>query len=230
MTQHKYDNLDLDAALANTTHKVEDFYSKNKKNINTAIIAVLAVVLGYFGIKKFYFEPREAEAQVEIFKAQQFFEVDSFALALKGSDKFKGFEAIADEYSGTKAGNLAHYYAGVCMVRTGNFEGAIEMLEGFSTDNPLIGPLATGLLGDAYVETGDVEKGAKLYVKAARMSKNKLTAPVFYKKAGVAFEELKSYDEAIDAYTAIKNDYTDVQEAADIDKYIARASALKEGK
>jgi tetratricopeptide (TPR) repeat protein len=116
------------------------------------------------------------------------------------------------------------------MVRTGNFEGAIEMLEGFSTDNPLIGPLATGLLGDAYVETGDVEKGAKLYVKAARMSKNKLTAPVFYKKAGVAFEELKSYDEAIDAYTAIKNDYTDVQEAADIDKYIARASALKEGK
>ena len=29
----KNNNLDLDAALATTTHKVEDFYSKNKKNI-----------------------------------------------------------------------------------------------------------------------------------------------------------------------------------------------------
>ena len=65
------------------------------------------------------------------------------------------------------------------------------MLEGFSTDNALIGPLAAGLLGDAYVESGDVEKGAKQYLKAARMSKNKATTPVFYKKAGIALEELK---------------------------------------
>jgi TolA-binding protein len=227
MTDKKHDNLDLDAALANTTHKVEDFYTKNKKNINMAVLVLVVAVAGYFGLKKFYFEPREQEAQVEIFKAQQMFDVDSFNIALKGNGTFKGFADIASEYSGTKAGNLAHYYAGICMLRTGDFAGAVDMLEGFSSDNALIGPLAAGLLGDAYVESGDVEKGAKQYLKAARMSKNKLTAPVFFKKAGIAFEELKNYSDAVDAYNNIKNDYPDAQEATDIDKYIARASALK---
>lgn len=226
----KNNNLDLDVALANTQHKVEDFYSKNKNGINLALVALVVVVAGYFGIKKFYLEPKEAEAQVEIFKAQQYFEMDSFALALKGNGKFKGFTDIAEEYSGTKAGNLANYYAGVCMLRTGDYAGAIDQLEDFSTDNKLVGPLATALLGDAYVETNELEKGAKQYLKAARMSKNKLTSPVFFKKAGIVYEELKSYNEAVDAYTSIKTDYPEAQEAQDIDKYIARATALKEGK
>lgn len=229
MTDKKNDNLDLDAALMNTTHKVEDFYTKNKKNINMAIVALVVIVGGYFGYKKFILEPKEKEAQIEIFRAQQYFEMDSFNLALKGNGKFKGFTDIADEFSGTKAGNLAHYYAGICMLRTGDYAGAIDMLEGFSTDNQLIGPLAAGLLGDAYVESGDVEKGASQYLKAARMSKNKLTAPVFYKKAGVALEEAKKYSEAVEAYNTIKTDYPDVQEASDIDKYIARASTLGGG-
>jgi TolA-binding protein len=227
MTNKKNDNLDLDAALANTTHKVEDIYTKNKKNINTALLILVVAVAGYFGLKKFYFEPREQEAQVEMFKAQQLFEVDSFNLALKGNGTIKGFADLADEYSGTKAGNLSHYYAGICMLRTGDFTGAIDMLEGFSSDNALIGPLAAGLLGDAYVENGEVEKGAKQYLKAARMSKNKLTSPVFFKKAGIAFEELKNYSDATEAYSNIKNEYPDAQEATDIDKYIARATALK---
>lgn len=227
MTDKKNDNLDLDATLANTTHKVEDFYTKNKKNINTGILVLVVAVAGYFGLKQFYFEPREQEAQVEIFKAQQMFDVDSFNMALKGNGTFKGFADIASEYSGTKAGNLAHYYAGICMLRTGDYAGAVDMLEGFSSDNALVGPLAAGLLGDAYVESGDIEKGAKQYLKAARMSKNKLTSPVFFKKAGIAFEELKNYSDAVEAYNSIKNDYPDAQEATDIDKYIARASSLK---
>lgn len=226
----KNNNLDLDAALATTTHKLEDFYLKNKKNINMGAVAIILLVGGYFGLKQFYFEPREQEAQVEIFKAQRAFDLDSFSLALKGNNKFKGFNDIADEYSGTAAGNLAHYYAGICLLRTGDYAGAIEMLEDFSTENALVGPLAAGLLGDAYVESNDIEKGAKQYLKAARMNKNKSTSPVFYKKAGIAFEELKKYDEAIDAYNNIKNDFPDAQENADIEKYIARATALKEGK
>ncbi|MCC7534192.1 MAG: hypothetical protein IT246_09645 [Bacteroidia bacterium] len=230
MTKKTNNELDLDVALADTTHKLETLYLNNKKNINIAVIAIIAVVAGYFGVKKFYFEPKEKEAQVEIFRAQQYFEKDSFTMALKGNGQFKGFVEIADEYSGTKVGNLAHYYAGVCMLRTGDYNGAIDMLKGFSSDNALIGPLAAGLLGDAYVESGDVESGAKQYLKAARMNKNKATSPVFYKKAGIALESLKNYSEAIDAYTNIKTDFSDTQEGADIDKYIARATALNEGK
>jgi TolA-binding protein len=230
MTDKNNNNLDLDAALVNTQHKVEDFFTKNKKNLVVALIAIVAIIGGYIGMKKFVIEPKEAEAQSEIFRAQYYFEIDSFALALKGDGKFKGFADIASEYSGTKAGNLANYYAGICLLRTGDYAGAIESLKDFSTDNEIIGPLAAGLLGDAYVETQDLEKGASQYLKAARLTKNKLTAPVFFKKAGVVYEELGQYGDAVDAYKSIKTDYPDAQEAQDIDKYISRAAALKEAK
>jgi hypothetical protein len=51
MTDKNKNNLDLDVALANTQHKVEDFYSKNKKGINIAVVAVIACVGIYFGLK-----------------------------------------------------------------------------------------------------------------------------------------------------------------------------------
>jgi tetratricopeptide (TPR) repeat protein len=150
-------------------------------------------------------------------------------LALNGNEKFKGFEAIAEEYGASKAGNLAHYYAGICNLRTGQYESAIEHLEDFSTENLLIGPLAEGDIGDAYVELGDLDKGVNHYMKAARMTKNKLTSPVFLKKAGMVYEEKQSYVDALEAYQTIKKDFAESQEAQDIDKYIARATALKEG-
>lgn len=222
--------IGLDKTLANTTHKVEDFYFKNKKNINIALVAVIVIVAGYFGLKKFYFAPMETEAQTEIFKAQKYFEMDSFALAVKGNDKFKGFADIASEYGSTKIGNLAHYYAGICYLRTGDFASAIDQLEDFSTENELVAPLAEGALGDAYVESGNMDDGVKHYLKAARMSKNKLTSPVFYKKAGLVYEEQKDYGNAVEVYSIIKKDYKESMEGNDIDKYIARATALKEGK
>lgn len=231
MTDKKHENneLDLDKTLVETTHKVEHFYEDNKKNINIAIIALVVLVGGYIGYKKLYLEPREAEAQKEVFMAQKYFEIDSFDLALKGNETFKGFTDIASEYSGTKVGNLAHYYAGICHLRKGEFQEAIDQLEDFTTSNELIAPLAEGAIGDACVELADLDKGVKHYMKAAKMNSNKLTSPIFLKKAGIVFEEQKNYGDAIDAYNTIKNDYPDAQEAQDIDKYIARATALKEG-
>jgi tetratricopeptide (TPR) repeat protein len=226
----KQNDLDLDKTLVETTHKVEDFYSRNKKNINTTLIAVVVIVGGYLGYKELYLKPKEDEAQREMFKAQKYFEIDSFALALTGDGTFKGFNDIASEYSGTKGGNLAHYYAGICNLRNGQFKEAIDHLEDFSTTNELVAPLAEGAIGDAYVELGDLDKGVSHYTKAAKMNSNKLTSPVFYKKAGLVFEEQKEYSKAVDVYTTIKTDFPEAQEAQDIDKYIARATALNETK
>lgn len=228
MTDKKeHSELDLDKTLAATTHKVESFYHKNKKQINYAIIAILAIVALYVGFTKFYLSPLEDEAQRESFAAQRYFEMDSFNLALNGNDQHSGFETICDEYGMTKMGNLAHYYAGICNLRMGNFEEAIDHLESFSTDNKIVGPLAEGALGDAYVETGDLDKGVKHYVAAAKMSKNKLTAPVFYKKAGQVYEEQKEFGRAADMYETIKKDFPEAQETQDIDKYITRARAME---
>jgi len=225
--EEKNAELELDHTLIETTHKVETLYVTYKKQINIAVVAAVLVVAGYISFNKFYIEPLEKEASAAIFTAQNLFEKDSFDLALNGQGDALGFIAVADEYSLTKVGNLAHYYAGVCYMRKGEFQNAVDQLDDFSTKNELVGPLAIGLKGDAYVELKEVDKGAKLYMKAAGMSKNKLTAPIFLKKAGLAYEELKEYKDAISAYEKIKSDYSDAQEAQDIDKFIARATAAQ---
>ena len=225
--EEKNAELELDHTLIETTHKVETLYVNYKKQINMAVIAAVLIVAGYISFNKFYIEPKEKEASAAIFTAQNWFEKDSFDLALNGQGDALGFIAVADEYSLTKVGNLAHYYAGVCYMRKGEFQNAVDQLDNFSTKNELVGPLAVGLKGDACVELKEVDKGAKLYMKAAGMSKNKLTAPIFLKKAGLAYEELKEYKDAISAYEKIKSDYSDAQEAQDIDKFIARATAAQ---
>jgi tetratricopeptide (TPR) repeat protein len=224
--EKKY-NLDLDTTIVETSNKVENIYHTYKKQINIAVIAVVAIVAGYFAFNMFVIEPREKEAQAAMFQAQTWFEQDSINLALNGLGEMPGFLAIADEYGMTKAANLANYYVGVCYMRKGEFQSALDALNGFSTDNELVGPLATGLKGDAYVELNDIEKGASLYLKASGESKNRITSPLFLKKAGIAFEELKSYDDAIRAYEKIKLEFAESTEAQDIEKYIARATAAK---
>lgn len=211
-----------------TTHKVEEFYIKNKKNILTVAGVILGLIVLYVTYTKFYIEPKQIEAQNAIFPAQAWFEIDSFDLALNGKGDKQGFIAIADEYGMTKTGNLAHYYAGVCFMQKGDFTNAIEHLEDFSTDNKLVGPMAEGLLGDAYSETNDLSKAVKHYLKAASMSKNKLTSPIFLKKAGLVYEEQKEWGNALDVYEKIKTDYPESTEANDIDKFVARAKAAKE--
>lgn len=224
MTDKKENSeLDLDKTIVETTHKVEAFYHKYKKQINYGLIAVVAIVGIYVAFTRFYLAPLEQEAQKEAFQAQRAFDMDSFNMALNGNDRFKGFEAIADEYGMTKIGNLAHFYAGICNLRLGKYEDAISHLNDFSTNNDLLAPLQQGALGDAYVELGDLEKGAKYYLKAAKMNSNKMTSPVFYKKAGLVYEELKDYNNAVELFKLIKKDFVESPEAQDIDKYIARA-------
>ncbi|MCU0441147.1 MAG: tetratricopeptide repeat protein [Bacteroidia bacterium] len=232
MTDKKQDKgqVELDQTILETTHKVEDFYTKHRKNINTSLLVIAAIAVGFFAYKQWYLAPKETEGQAEIFMAQKYFDRDSFNLALNGNASFKGFAEIADAYSGTKVGNLAHYYAGICNLRLGKFEEAIASLDQFSTTNELVAPLAEGAKGDAYVELGNLDRAVSQYKKAASMNENKLTSPVFLKKAGLVLEEQQQYEEAVNVYTQIKNDYPEAQEAQDIDKYIARASALKEGK
>jgi tetratricopeptide (TPR) repeat protein len=231
MTDKKNNSqLDLDKSLVETTHKVEHFYQDNRKNIFIALGVIAVAVVGYIAYDNMYKGPKEQEAQGKVFMAQKYFEMDSFNLALNGKgEDAMGFTDIASEYSGTKVGNLAHYYAGICHLRMGQFQEAIDQLKDFSTGNELIAPLAEGAMGDAYSELGQFDDAVKHYNKAAKMNSNKLTSPMFFKKAGLVYEEQKNYADALDAYTKIKNDYPEAQEAQDIDKYIARAAAMKEG-
>ena len=64
-----------------------------------------------------------------------------------------------------------------------------------------------------------------IFEKAASQADNEVIRPVYLKKAGLAYESLNQPKDAVKAYTTIKEKYFNSLEAADIDKYIARASA-----
>ena len=213
-------------SLDNALTKSEQFIEQNQKSLTIIIVAILVIVSIYFGYKRFYLAPMEKEAQSQIFAAEYNFEKDSFNIALNGNDNDLGFLEVADKYSMTKTGNLAYYYAGICYRQLGEYQKAIDCLKKFDAGDLLVTPVAYGAIGDCYVELNQLKEGAKYYEKAAKYSEDEFTAPIFLKKAGMVYEELKQNDKALKLYTTIKEKYTKSQEAREIEKDIARNNTI----
>ncbi|HQQ94017.1 MAG TPA: tetratricopeptide repeat protein [Bacteroidia bacterium] len=212
-------------------------YEKNKKLVNYlgGGILILAAALTYF--KLFYLPEQEKEAANEMYMAENFFERDSFNLALKGGPMIMtpdgqkpmaGFEQIAQDYSLTKSGNLANYYAGICYLRTGKFEQAIEYLKKYSGNDEVISSVAIGATGDAYMELNQVEEAIKYFLKAAENSKNNFTTPFYLKKAAFAYELTNNPKQALDIYERIRREYSTSSEGKEMAKEIARLKAVSD--
>lgn len=224
-TKGKDTNTELE--VEEIVSKSEQFIENNSKKIIYGIIAIAIVVGAVLSIKNFYLNPQQKKASAALFKGEQYFARDSFSLALNGNGAdYEGFEAIIDQYGSTNAGNLAKAYAGICYFKMGDTQKALDRLKSFDGKDEMISPAITGLIGDCYVNMGDTQKGISYFEKAAKEAANEVISPVYLKKAGIAYESLKQYNEAVKAYTAIKDNYFTSLEAADIDKYITRASAL----
>jgi tetratricopeptide (TPR) repeat protein len=208
--------------------KTERYLEENRKSLTIIIVAIVAVILGYFAWKKFYVAPREAEAMSEMFMAEKYFEKDSLDLAINGDGNFKGFKYIIEEYGITKSANLAHYYLGISYLRKGDFQLAIDHLKEFDTDDDMLGPVSIGATGDAYLELGKNEDAVGHYLKAAKKANNKFITPVYLMKAGMAYEELGNHKNAVKVYEQIRSDYYDSPEGRDVERYLARAKALAE--
>jgi len=214
------------AAVEHALDKGEQFFEKNKNLIFYVLLGIIIVVGGIFAYKKFILGPKELDAQSQMFAAEQYFEKDSLKLAINGDGTNPGFIQIVDEFGSTKSGNLAKYYLGICYLKTGEFQQAIDNLESFSSDDQIIGPMAIGATGDAYLELGNTQKALDNYLKAAKKKDNDFTAPMFMLKAGWAYEILGQYDKAIELYEKIQKEHFRSFESRDVEKYIARAKGL----
>jgi len=209
-------------AVEEAFSKTEQFIEKNQKIILIIVGAIVLVVLGYFGFKRIYLAPREKEAQSQMFMAEKYFEMDSITKALNGDGNYLGFLAIIDQYKFTKSANLSHYYAGICYLKKGEFQTAIDQLNKFSASDELVGPMAIGAIGDAYMELNNTDKAIEYYLKAADKRKNDLTSPMFLMKAGMAYEIEEKNDLALKTYTRIKTEFARTNEGREVDKYIAK--------
>jgi tetratricopeptide (TPR) repeat protein len=202
----------------------EGFFDKYKNVLIYSAIGVVIVVLGIIGYQKLYQAPKEVESQEAIWNALYDFQNDSLETAVNGTDEYSGFEDIATNYSGTSGGDIANYSMGIIRMEEGLFDEALEYFDECDFDDVMIGNLTIGLKGDCNVELGEYETAAKYFEEAANREPNEYTTPMFLKKAGLTYEELGDFSNAVKVYTRIKDEYPQSSEGADIEKFIARAT------
>jgi tetratricopeptide (TPR) repeat protein len=188
----KKKNIEKDPSLEGfetALTKSEQFIEDNQKTLTYVALGALIIVSLYLSFQKFIIEPKESEANENMFVAEQYFARDSFNLALNGDGNYFGFIDISSDFKMTKSANLAKYYTGICYLQLGEYEEAISHLKKFSTSDIMISAVATGAIGDAYCELGEFSSAISYYEKAANNNPNSFASPIYLSKAGQLHEE-----------------------------------------
>ena len=222
--------------LDESANKAEDFVARNQKGIFVIVGLAALVALAYLGYKKYIAEPKAEEAMNEMYTAQKYFDQavtattgkDSlYTLALKGGEGKFGMVDIVNEYGSTPAGNLANYYAGMAYLNLKDYTNAVKYLSEFSTDDAVLGPIAKGGVGDAFVQLNQLEDALGYYEEAIKASTNEYTTPMYLFKAANVAQTLGKSDKALEYYNRIQSDFSLSDQAKNIETFIGRAEASK---
>lgn len=217
---------DQDFIVTEAIGKTEHFINQNRKSLSIIFGALLVAVGGYFFYQKVYVANKEKEAETYLFYSEQYLNADSLKLAINGDGNHPGLEDIADEYSMSPSGDLARYYLGMAYMKMKNYDQAIENLRSYVAKDNITGSLVFGAIGDANMELKNTDDAISFYEKAISEKPNNFTTPIMMMKLAIAHESKGEYKDAKDVYLKLKKDYPSSSEAAQIDKYIARAEAL----
>lgn len=204
--------------------KARDFWTRYNKPLMVVCTAIIVLVGGYYIYKEFFKAPKEAKAMDAMFRAEEYYRIDSVNLALNGDGQNAGFLKIIANYGGTDAGNLASFYAGSCYIKLGDNEKAVKYLKKFSTSSKLVQARAYKLLGDAYADLGKNEDALDYYKKAAHhFEKDEANSSEYlFMAAYFADRVMKNSKEAIDLYKELKEKYPKSQQGAQADDYLAQ--------
>jgi tetratricopeptide (TPR) repeat protein len=208
--------------------RLELLYEVHRQKILIGFGIVIALIGGLTIYNAFIKAPKAKQAMAQISYAQLYFEQDSFRLALNGDGNYLGFKTISEKFSGTPAGNLSKYYAGICHLQLGEFKEAISYLERYKSPDPMVQAMALGCTGDAYMELGETAKGMENYEKAVKASGDDITGVLYLDRLAKAQEVNKQYKEAIASYERIKKEFFKSPEAANADKNIIRLQVMME--
>ena len=206
--------------VAEAVSKTEQFFKENGKIIYGCVLAVLIIAIAILAYNRFILQPKKAQAQDQMVRAEQWFEAGEYELALNGDGNDLGFEDIIDQF-GTKGGQSVYLYAGVAKLHLGEFDEAISYLKKYKGEDPILLSRAQSCIGDAFVGKEDYSTAITWFEKAAKTADN-VYAAAYLMKAGIAAEALDNTDKALAYYKEIKDKWANAPEAAEIDKYITR--------
>jgi len=208
--------------------KWKHFQDNYGRKAGIGISLILILILGYFGYKQFFLDPKEKQASEAMFRAEDYYRIDSIRLALNGDALNAGFVKIISRYKGTKAADLAAFYAGSCYLKLGDFNNAVKYLKDFKTSAIQVQAKAYGLLGDAYSELNKKEEAVEQYKKAGTyFEQDEIISPEYLFRAGYLYESMGKNQDAITMYQLIKSKYPASQRGFEIDRYLARLGVVK---
>lgn len=221
-------NKKVEVTYEESLNRSEAFLMKYKKQALGVLAVCIVLLAGFFAYRTYVHEPQENEASTELAKSQTLFNAQQY------DEASKGFQKVQSDYSGTKAGNLANLYVGLCYAHSAkpNWAKALENVEKFSTSgDQIISPASQMALGDIYANNNQNDKAVECFKKAAEMANSKAyesinlsIAPLALKKAGILLESQGKKAEALEIYKTIKQKFVSSPIYQEIDKYIERAS------
>lgn len=212
--------------------RAKDFWGRYGKVVLIASAAVILLCGGYLAYKYLVKKPNEEKAVEAMFKAEEYYRLDSLKPALNGDGINAGFLKIINNYGGTKAGNLAKLYAGDIYLKTGDFNNATKYLKDFSTDAKQVQARAYKLLGDAYAEQGKNSDALSNYKKAAHhFEKDDANSSEYlFMAAFFADRIMKNREEAIDLFKELKEKYSRTEKGFEAEKYLAQLGVYSDTK
>lgn len=215
--------VDIVEARDNATGFLDD----NQNTIFGVMLIAALIFGGFYAYKYLVKKPRAVQAMSQMYKAENYFQQDSFAKALQGTGDgvTLGFLDIIDKYGGTSSGNTANLYAGISYMHLGEFKGAIDHLKSYKAKDELTRAWKFGALGDCYSENSDFSGALSAYQKAASNDNNEAAAAYYTYKAALLNESQGNKDKAIQQFEKIRSKFPNSAEAQDIDRHLARLGA-----
>jgi tetratricopeptide (TPR) repeat protein len=225
--KHAHDSDSGEVIIA----KAKDFWEKYNKPVMIVCAAIIVLVGGYYIYKNFFKNPKEEKATDAMFRAEEYYRMDSVTLALNGDGQYPGFLSVISKYGGTDAGNLACYYAAVCYQKLDDNQNVIKYLKKFHSSSKPVQARAYKLMGDAYAQLGKNAEALASYKDAAHHFEEDeaISADALFLAAYLADKVMKNPKEAIPLYKELQEKYPGTQQGMDAVKYLAQLGVYDTG-
>lgn len=197
----------------------EQFKSNEKLRITTYVVGgIVVLTLVYFLYKQFIWGPANEKSKAAYFEGLNYADKDSTDAAIEV------LKPVVKKYDGKIGGEIAQFTYARQLMSKGQFAKALEELEGVDVNDSYVSVMAIGLQGDCKSELKKYEEAASLYLKAAETQENDFTTPTYLFKAALCAEKVNDFNNAVELYKRIEDNYSDFANQKSIKKYIARAT------
>ena len=169
--------------------EIKSKFNSNKKFKITSYALGGIILLGllYFLYRQFIWMPSNEKSNDSWWSGMNFIAKDSTNQAIKA------LEPVVKKYDGKTGGEISQFLLARQYMEKGQFQKAIENLEGVDVNDTYIHIYSIGLQGDCYSELKKYDTAIEKYLEAADEEDNEFTTPMYLLKAGLCAEKTKDY-------------------------------------